>query len=184
MRWMPLFLVVIALSLPAFAADPFDWAALQKEGFEIVVDKSDRQVLVVDSRGSVRRSFKAGLGFDPIGDKDKQGDGRTPEGRFRVARQIPWSSFHKAWLLDYPLPEDADRGLAAGLIDEATAKRIHAAHKKGRVPPQDTALGGLIELHGGGGGADWTLGCVALGDGVMDELWPWVPVGTVVTIRP
>ncbi len=182
-RWLPLFALCL-LTLPALGADPFDWTALAEEGFELVVDKSERKVFVVDSRGSVRRTYPMGLGFEPVGDKEKEGDGRTPEGRFVVGRQVPWSQFHKAWLINYPLPEDADRGLRDGLIDEVTAERIKDAHKEGKVPPQHTALGGLIELHGGGGeSGDWTFGCVALDDAVLDELWPHVKVGTVVTIR-
>jgi L,D-peptidoglycan transpeptidase YkuD (ErfK/YbiS/YcfS/YnhG family) len=31
---------------------------------------------------------------------------------------------------------------------------------------------------------DWTLGCIAVTDEAMDEIWATVPNGTPITIRP
>jgi hypothetical protein len=39
-------------------------------------------------------------------------------------------------------------------------------------------------IHGHGGGRDWTAGCVAVDDEVMDILWGGCPIGTPVTILP
>ncbi len=85
-------------------------------------------------------------------------------------------------MLSYPNAEDAARGLAAGLITRAQHQAIASAIKAGRMPPQDTPLGSWIEIHGRGSSRDWTLGCVALDDGDMRELFEACPVGTAVII--
>lgn len=168
-------------------ADPVPWETIVDQGFELVVRKAERRIEVVSPRGDgglVVRRWPIGLGFAPEGDKQRQGDGRTPEGVFRVTRRIPSSQFYKAFLISYPEVEDADRGERDGIVTSAVAERIREAHRKGETPPQDTRLGGLIEIHGMGSGSDWTLGCVALDDPVVDELWPHTKVGTRVRIVP
>jgi len=163
------------------------WSTIDEQGFEIVVRKADRRLEVVSppgAEGVVVRSWRIGLGFAPAGDKEQQGDGKTPEGSFTITRRVPQSQYYKAFLIDYPGTDDAARGLEGGLIDEATKKQIDAAHAKGTTPPQYSALGGLIEIHGMGGSADWTLGCVAADNDVIDELWPHALVGTKVRILP
>ncbi len=175
-----LVLLVCLLSPPTLAAEPLPDL---KAPLKLVVKKAER-VVEVYSGDVLARSYPVGLGFAPEGDKERQGDGKTPEGTFRVARLVPRSQYYKAWLIDYPQAEDAARGKAAGLIDGRTAKRITDAQEAGRVPPQYTELGGLIELHGRGSSSDWTLGCVALDDAAIDELWPHVTVGTQIVILP
>ncbi len=175
-----LVLLVCLLSPPSLAEAPLVELTAP---LRLVVKKAER-VVEVYSGDVLARSYPVGLGFAPEGDKARQGDGKTPEGSFRVARRLPKSQYYKAWLIDYPQAEDAARGKAAGLIDERTAKRVTDAHAAGRVPPQYTELGGLIELHGRGSGSDWTLGCVALDDAAIDELWPHVSVGTQIVILP
>lgn len=163
------------------------WETIVDQGFELVVHKAERRMEVVSPRGDasqVVRAWRIGLGFEPEGDKERQGDGKTPEGSFRVTARIPKSQYYKAFLISYPEVEDADRGEAAGLVSKATADSIRAAHRKRGVPNAYTNLGGLIEIHGLGGGSDWTLGCVAADNVVIDELWPYVKVGTKVRILP
>src|SRR5688500_4042857 len=62
-------------------------------------------------------------GTVPTGPKRRRGDRKTPEGWYRTSDR-PWSRFHGALTLSYPNEADADRGLAAGLIDGATRDRI------------------------------------------------------------
>jgi hypothetical protein len=117
-------------------------------------------------------------------DKVRQGDRATPEGAFRVVTRNDRSRFHLFLGLSYPTGADADRGVRDGLITEAQARRIREADRAGRAPPWETALGGAIGLHGGGAGADWTLGCVAIENAQIEELWEAAPLGTVVQIGP
>jgi hypothetical protein len=94
------------------------------------------------------------------------------------------SKFHLSLGLSYPSLEAAERGLASGLITREEYEAIRAAIAEGRMPPQKTALGGEIYLHGGGRADDWTRGCVALENEEIGELFEIVPVGARVTIRP
>ena len=111
-----------------------------------------------------------------VGTKEREGDRRTPEGWYRTSDK-PTSSFAGAIAVHYPSAEDAARGLAAGLVDAATEAQIRGAEVSGRKPPQATALGGEILIHGGGSTSDWTLGCVALEDADLARLRAALPAG-------
>ena len=116
---------------------------------------------------------------NPLGDKVRQGDGATPEGRYFVCRTLvhPGQAKYgaRSLRLSYPNLSDARDGLAAGIIDYAEYRAILRAQAEGRMPPQDTDLGGSIRIHGGGSGQDWTLGCIALSDEDVVELQSLVP---------
>ena len=125
-------------------------------------------------------------------DKESAGDLRTPEGAYRVVEPPRASDrFHRFIPLDYPSPEDARRGYDEGRLSEGDLERILQAHQAGRLPPQDTPLGGEIGLHGEGDrwrGAsarlDWTLGCIAVRDDEIDFLADRVMPGVAVVIHP
>jgi hypothetical protein len=84
--------------------------------------------------------------------------------------------------LSYPHLGAARRGLAKGLIKYSTYKGIVRAIKNGRTPNQRTKLGSSIRIHGGGGSGDWTLGCLALNDADVTELFSRAKVGMRVEI--
>ncbi|MFN7132937.1 MAG: murein L,D-transpeptidase family protein, partial [Myxococcales bacterium] len=149
----------------------------------VVVRKSARN-LALCSKGKHLVSYRAGLGFAPSGDKEKEGDGKTPEGVFYIPRVLPNSSYYKAFLLSYPDEADAARGLSAGLITASQKSAIEAAQRECREPPQNTGLGGLIEIHGHGGSSDWTLGCVAIDNRQVDYLWSILGVGDTIVVLP
>lgn len=148
----------------------------------IVVEKGARR-LTLYSNGERVRVFQVALGFEPSGDKVKQGDGRTPEGEFYVCMKNDKSKFYLSLGLSYPNAEDADRGLRDGLITRAQHKQIVDAVERGAKPPWNTALGGEIFIHGGGATSDWTWGCVALANEHVKELFDAVPLGTHVSIE-
>jgi hypothetical protein len=150
---------------------------------KIYVYKGQRRLLVVQD-GVLIRDYRIGLGPRPSGDKQLQGDGRTPEGEFFVCVKKPNSSFHKSLGLSYPSPKHAERALVAGNIStEDFRKIVQAINSKSR-PPWDTVLGGQIFIHGGGAHDDWTRGCVALYNTDIDELFEIVSVGVQVEILP
>jgi murein L,D-transpeptidase YafK len=149
----------------------------------IVVTKSKRQ-LQLYSDGVVVRTYKVGLGLNPVPDKVRQGDRATPEGEFYVFTKNDKSAFYLSLGVSYPNVEDAGRGLRDNLITQAQHDAIVQAIKRKATPPQNTALGGDIYIHGNGAGSDWTWGCVALENADIKELFNTVPVGTAVTIRP
>ena len=92
------------------------------------------------------------------------------------------SRFYLSLGLSYPNKEDALDGYAKGLISEEQRDEIIRQIDAGKRPPWDTPLGGEIMIHGRGGDRDWTAGCVAVDDDVMDILWEYGDLGTPVTI--
>jgi murein L,D-transpeptidase YafK len=149
----------------------------------VVVEKGARRLRLY-AGGELVRVRRVALGFEPEGDKVRQGDGRTPEGDYKVCMKNPKSSFYLSLGLTYPNAEDAERGLRDGLITRAQHRGITNALTAGRCPPWNTALGGEIFIHGGGTGRDWTFGCVALENPEIKELFDTLPAGTPVRILP
>lgn len=149
----------------------------------IVIEKAKRRLAVFDGE-SVVAEFGIGLGFAPDGYKAIEGDGRTPEGDFYIFTKNPESRFFLSLGISYPTREDADRGLAEGLISEEEHRAIANAIDEKRMPPQKTKLGGEIYIHGGGDKSDWTEGCIALKNNEMRALFDAIPVGTPVMIKP
>ena len=149
----------------------------------IVVLKSQRK-LELYSAAQLVRSYKIGLGLNPVPDKEREGDRATPEGEFYIFTKNPRSAFHLSLGVSYPNIEDAERGFKSGLITRGQRDIIVRAIKRKQGPPQYTALGGLIYIHGNGASSDWTWGCVALENEDIEELYQAIPVGTPVTIKP
>ena len=149
----------------------------------IVVLKSERRLRLY-SDDAVVRTYKVGLGLNPVLDKQRQGDRATPEGDFYVFTKNDKSNFYLSLGVSYPNAEDAERGLREGLISRSQHDAIVKAIKRRAAPPQNTALGGDIYIHGNGAGTDWTWGCVALENEDIRELYEAVTVGTPVTIKP
>ena len=149
----------------------------------IVVLKSKRQ-LKLYSDGSLVRTYKVGLGLNPVDDKRREGDRATPEGEFYIFTKNNKSAYYLSLGISYPNVEDAGRGLRDGLISRAQHDAIVKAIKSKTAPPQNTELGGDIYIHGNGASSDWTWGCVALENENIRELYDAVRVGTPVTIRP
>lgn len=134
----------------------------------ILIEKSARR-LTVYRDGEVLRSYRVALGFAPDGDKLREGDGRTPEGRFRIDRRNPESAYHLSLGLDYPQKDDLIRA-AAGGYSPGGEIFIHG---------QPNAFLGKATLR-----HDWTAGCIAVSDAEIEELWRITPIGTEVEIRP
>ena len=150
---------------------------------EIYVYKEKRRLYVIQSNVLVR-DYPVGLGFHPTGDKEGDGDGRTPEGDFIVCQKNPISRFNKALVLNYPDRLHAERAFFAGILSPPEFKGILIAAERKATPPWDTKLGGQIYIHAGGANKDWTQGCVALYNSDMDELFKIATTGTPVHIRP
>lgn len=162
----------------------------EKEGLKlplkyprIVVFKGNRQ-LELYSDGALVRTYRVGLGLNPVDDKQREGDRATPEGEFYIFTRNPKSAYYLSLGISYPNIEDAQRGLRAGLITRSQHDQIVRAIGRKAAPPQYTPLGGLIYIHGNGAASDWTWGCVALENEDIKELYDSIPIGTPVTIKP
>lgn len=149
----------------------------------IEIRKSERLLIFFDGPAELRR-YRIGLGREPVGDKQREGDGRTPEGEFRVFVKNPRSKYFLSLGLNYPSPKHAKAGLEADVIDPQQYEDILAAHRVKGAPPQKTGLGGEIYIHGNGSDSDWTRGCVALDDEAMREIFDASKSGMTVLILP
>jgi LysM repeat protein len=156
----------------------------------IFVDKS-AHTLSLYMGGSWLKSYPMELGDGGLGDKQVQGDHKTPEGSFYVAEKSvlrPADKFlGSRWLrISYPNLEDGERGIRQGLIDQGTCDAIKRAWEKKTIPPQYTALGGGVGIHGGNSkeqGSNWTWGCIGLRDQDIEDFFDYIKVGTPIFIQ-
>ncbi|MCP4592054.1 MAG: L,D-transpeptidase [bacterium] len=172
--------LVCGAVLPETQAED-DGMSLQEP--RVIVLKSKRVLHLFDDERLIR-TFPIGLGRQPVGQKQCEGDGRTPEGSFRIATRNRQSKYHRFLGLDYPDASAAERGLLDGLITGGEAEGIHNALAAERCPSWTTALGGAIGIHGHGSKSDWTAGCIALEDGDAELLFNLLRIGDVVEVLP
>lgn len=156
----------------------------QMENPRIVIKKKKRELQVFDGE-RLTKTYAVVLGSAPEGDKNEEGDGKTPEGEFYVFAKNDQSKFYLSLGVSYPNMEDARRGLRENLISQEEHDAIIKAVNEKQMPLQNTKLGGEIYIHGGGGTlTDWTQGCIALKNEEMKELFDAIPLGTAVQIMP
>jgi murein L,D-transpeptidase YafK len=136
----------------------------------IVVDKSDRK-LTLFLRGRPVRTYGVSLGRNPVGNKQRQGDGRTPEGLYYIEGRNPRSKFHLSLRVSYPTREQRERAARLG-VKPGGDIMIHG------LPDAFASVG---ELHRQ---QDWTEGCVAVTNEEIEEIWGAVPNGAKILIRP
>lgn len=129
---------------------------------QVYVSKERRKLYLLSGE-EVVKTFEMDLGFAPAGHKTARGDGRTPEGFYRIDRRNPNSQFHLSLGISYPNVNDVARSKAAG-VDPGGDIFIHGAAKKR------------------GAGQDWTAGCIAVTDREMEEIYAMVKDGTPIYI--
>ena len=149
---------------PVFASAGLDLAD------QIVVVKSERRLYLLRG-GEPFRTYRVALGLNPLGNKEREGDFRTPEGRYRVDTRNPASDYYLSLHVSYPNNQDVDN-----------------AHRHHWQP------GGSIMIHGMPNvlkhpvdfyrRADWTNGCIALSNPDMLEVWLLTRPDTPIEIRP
>lgn len=162
--------------LPEKTPDPITMTSQESRCIDgkvskILVDKSDRTLELLDNKGDVLCSYGIALGINPVGDKVKRGDNKTPEGDYTITSHNPKSAFTLSLRISYPNAQD-----------------IAEARNLGVSP------GGDIYIHGTPTGysddwrpvraKDWTEGCIALKNSDMREVYSAVKDGTPITIRP
>jgi murein L,D-transpeptidase YafK len=130
----------------------------------VVINKGRREMLLLSGQ-SVVRSYRIALGNDPVGHKEREGDGRTPEGTYSIDWRNPNSKYHLALHISYPNSADLERARMLG-VDPGGDIMIHGV-KAGAAHPD----------------SDWTQGCIAVSDAEIDEIWGLVADGTAVEIQ-
>ena len=145
---------------------------------KILIEKAARRLTLLDAEGKLLFSCPVGLGRQPVGPKEREGDGRTPEGVYFVCLKKR-GKYGPSLGVSYPNEQDARRCGA----DEALISCIRQRAARMERPPWGTALGGEIYIHGGGA-SDWTAGCIALRDADAEALYGLTEVGTEISIQP
>ncbi len=156
----------------------------------IRVDTERATVSVVVGERAVLELGDISIGRGGATRERLMGDHRTPLGEFRVAAVRTPSQFHRFYVFSYPDLTRARLALQKGDITQSVYRNIAAAHRAGRLPPQNTSLGGNLGIHGLGGADrhvhslfNWTQGCVALTDEQIDKLDRWIRIGTRVVVE-
>jgi len=169
-RALLLFLCTALVALPSrgdlFEPSPTSFGMADR----VVVHKAER-TLALYRDGQPLKSYHISLGLNPSGPKEREGDFRTPEGRYLLTRRNPQSDFFLSIQVSYPGPQDL------------------AAARQNGVPP-----GGLIMIHGLPNvprhprdrylSSDWTDGCIALSNEDMLEVWVLTRPDTPIEILP
>jgi murein L,D-transpeptidase YafK len=145
-------------------------AAPEKRATLVRVEKQARRLTLLQD-GNVLKTYSVALGSDPIGPKQQEGDGRTPEGRYKIDFKHPRSRFHLALRVSYPSDDDRARAQQHGV----------AAGSDIMIHGQPNGLGPFSRLVLG---HDWTDGCVAVTNAQIEEIWAMVDLGTPIEIRP
>ena len=161
LRILTVLVAIVALAGCASKFKTYDGPEVTR----LILLKQDRKLHLMH-RDTALKSYDVGLGFAPAGHKQREGDGRTPEGAYTIDRRNPESEFHLSIGISYPNEDDIAR-----------------AEAEGRDP------GGDIFIHGRPwpyilGGRDWTAGCIAVNNREMEEIYAMVRDDTPITILP
>ncbi len=136
----------------------------------ILIEKAARKLTLY--RGpEVIRTYRVALGSRPTGKKECHGDERTPEGQYVIDGRNKSSRYHRSLHISYP-----------NAADREAAKRLKCN------PGGDIMIHGLTNGYGWVGklhtALDWTLGCIAVTNEEIEEIWNLVPNGTPIAIHP
>jgi len=145
----------------------------------ILIEKAARKLTLFDGQGESISVFPIALGSQPVGPKEREGDGRTPEGHYFVCLK-KLGKYGPSLGVSYPNVRDALRLNAP----EELIACIRERAERGERPPWGSFLGGEIYIHGGGTDTDWTAGCIALNGIDAQALYDAVPLGTEINIAP
>lgn len=169
--WLLFFFIVSCLQPVTTHAKIHNPRSSNKDVIDFIhIEKKKRQMTVF-YREQSPKTYRVALGFSPLGHKESKGDGKTPEGTYTITYKNPESRFHRSLKLSYPGPEDWKR-----------------ANRKGVHPGSDIMIHGLSERFAGVGKwhaiKDWTLGCIAVTNDEIEEIYRIAEVGTKVKISP
>lgn len=158
--------LVTAFGLATVPAQAEDFPQADK----VVVDKTGRKLHLL-REGAILRSFDVALGADPVGDKQMEGDQKTPEGTYTLDARNPDSDFFLSIHVSYP--DSAKRNDARGRgIDPGGAIMIHGQ------PNVPTYSSGYYQS------TDWTNGCIAVSNSDMIDIWLMTPNDVPIEILP
>ena len=137
---------------------------------EVIIEKSARELHLLNN-GKIFRTFKIALGIRPEGDKKKEGDFKTPEGRYLLDLRNPDSDYYLSIRVSYPSATDRREADQNGL-DPGGSIMIHG---QPNVPSRSETYYRT---------QDWTNGCIAVSNSDMIDIWLMTGDNTPIEIRP
>ena len=144
----------------------FTFAALAENYIDIIIVEKSQRILTLIKNGNIVKTYNISLGYEPIGHKQKRGDGKTPEGLYFINKILFNSEYHIALQISYPNKWD---------LRKARIKKYNA--------------GGSIMIHGQPNNSasiqssDWTNGCIAVTNSQIEEISKLVKLLTPIYIR-
>lgn len=142
----------------------------------IKVYKEKRLVELLDQNNQIIRQYPMRLGFDPIGHKVQEGDGKTPEGHYVIDWRNPNSAFYKSLHVSYPNTADQAHAKSLG-VSAGGNIMIHGSATKKQVQTLPKLMTYFPK-------SDWTWGCIAVRNVDIDEIWKLIDNGTEIKIYP
>ena len=136
----------------------------------VVIEKEDRKLHLMRD-GEAFRTFDIALGIRPIGDKESEGDFRTPEGSYLLDMRNPNSDYFLSIHISYPNREDARQAREMG-VSPGGAIMIHGQ------PNTPTRSEAYYRTQ------DWTNGCIAVSNSDMIDIWLMTANDTPIEILP
>jgi murein L,D-transpeptidase YafK len=141
----------------------------------IIIDKSDYELSVYDDEGWYA-TYPVVFGNNSLDDKKMEGDKKTPEGSFKIVSKKIHDKWYRFLAIDYPTKESWEK--------------FNQRKQRGEIPAS-ARIGGSIGIHGTWPNDDfvvdkyknWTLGCIAMKNEDVLEIYGFTPLGTKVTIR-
>jgi len=174
-------LLIITLHFASVQASDQVWLLVDTSKLTLEVKQENKTLVTMNN---------IAIGQKGAGFKKHTGDDVTPKGEYKIGWINNKSRFYKFYGFNYPSVENANEALLSGLLSKSAHTSIVKAHKKKKVPPQNTKIGGQIGIHGLGEADEnihkimnWTHGCIALSNEQVDQLERWIKKGTVVKVK-
>ncbi|WP_144208981.1 L,D-transpeptidase family protein [Shewanella donghaensis] len=162
-----LIFIIIFFATTAFAST----AQLSKSKVDLVVVNKSESKMSIYYQGKVLKTYQIAMGDAPKGHKLKEGDQRTPQGRYILDYKKSDSAFYKSIHISYPNEEDKLRANALG-VSPGGMIMIHGENPNSPLTPRQAQQ------------YNWTNGCIAVTNKEMDELWRVIEEGTPIEIWP
>ena len=163
-------MLAAALVLLAVPAIPAAAEEAEQHPDRILVLKSERKLMLM-AGSEVLRTMDIALGLMPEGPKRREGDFRTPEGRYVIEAKKRDSDYFLSLKVSYPNAQDRELARQLG-VDPGGQIMIHG------LPNEPKYAESMYE------GWDWTDGCIAVSNSDMVDLWRLIPVSLPIEIRP
>ncbi len=152
-----------------------DSLKINTDSIKVLIIKSDYELSLWYGKEKIK-NYPVVLGFNPVDDKRREGDGCTPEGFFHIKDKYPHRSWSKFIWIDYPTAD--------------SYRKHNEAKRKGKIP-KSAKIGGDIGIHGVPEGCDnyiddgenWTLGCISLKTKDINEIYEIFSKATIIEIR-